>query len=68
MKVYEVSGSEDGTIGIYGSKKRAVAAAVSYVEAFNEGSAIVKEHADHYTGVSIESSRTTADVMSWVVE
>mgnify|MGYP001555605920 CR=1 FL=1 len=30
-KVYAVHGSEDGTIGVYSSKKRAIEAAINYV-------------------------------------
>jgi hypothetical protein len=31
-KVYQVNGSEDGVLGIYGNKKRAIQAAIQYVE------------------------------------
>tara|TARA_R110001606_G_scaffold219736_1_gene367602 strand:+ start:373 stop:576 length:204 start_codon:yes stop_codon:yes gene_type:complete len=30
--VYQVNGSEDGVLGIYGNKKRAIEAAIQYVQ------------------------------------
>ena len=42
--VYQVKGSEDGTLGIYGSKKRAIARAKEYVQVAYPGEEIQVEH------------------------
>ena len=42
MKCYLVHGSEDGTLGIYSSKKKAMARALEYVAAIGDEEASVE--------------------------
>ena len=65
--VYQVDGSHDGPLGIYSSKKKALAAAIAYVQASGD---------DHYdiddtswnTITSVSNDDNSADVIQWAVK
>jgi hypothetical protein len=65
FKVYQVYGSEDGTTGVFSSKKRAMASAIDYVK--NAGDETPEIDAMDWitfiTGNSVE-----AKVETWIVE
>lgn len=66
FKVYQVYGSEDGTVGIFSSKKRAIASAINYVEKAGDETPEIDNSMDwitYATGNSVE-----ATVETWIVE
>ncbi len=65
--VYQVDSNHDGPLGIYSSKKKAMAAAIAYVQASGQ---------DHYdiidtgwsTITSVANDDNSADVIQWRVK
>ena len=59
--VYQVTGSEDGTIGIFANRKRAIEKAVEYVTQVSWAC----EREDSNGDVYIEGDRISARVEQW---
>jgi hypothetical protein len=66
FKVYQVYGSEDGTTGIFSSKKRAMASAIDYVKNAGDETPEVDDSMDWITFITGNS--VEAKVESWIVE
>ena len=67
---YIVRGSEDGNIGVFGSRKRAVTRAVQYVQQGSEDEIVVSvEHLNEWiTYVNSEGTSSSADVERFDLE
>ncbi len=66
FRVYQVYGSEDGTMGIFSSKKRAMDSAIKYVKNAGDETPEIDNSVDwitYITGNSVE-----ANVETWMVE
>ena len=65
--VYQVDGSHDGPLGIYSSKKKALAAAIAYVVSNGDDNYSIDDDSwDTITSVSNDDN--SADVIQWGVK
>ena len=69
MKVYTLKGSEDGVMGVYTSKKRAIARGVEYVEDSLEGDvAIAVDNLKWCSYIFGENTSVSAEVETFDTE
>lgn len=65
---YVVSGSEDGNIGVYGNHKRALQAAIAYVNQTQDPTEEIEINKIHKFYTSIHGSHTSASVDVFPIE
>ena len=67
FNVYQVDGSHDGSLGIYSSKKKALAAAIAYVQSNGDDNYDIDD-VSWNTITTISNDDNSADVIQWGVK
>ena len=65
---YVVKGSEDGNLGVYGNHKRALQAAIAYVNQTQDPTEEMDIRKVHKSYTSIHGSYTSADIETFYIE
>ena len=65
--VYQVDGSHDGPLGIYSSKKKALVAAIAYVQSSGDDNYTVDDSSWN-TITTVSNDDNSADVIQWGVK
>ena len=65
--VYQVDGSHDGPLGIFSSKKKALAAAIAYVQSSGDNNYNIDDTSWN-TITSVSNDDNQADVIQWQVK